>query len=170
MPKLKFMPQAGRIPKEDRLKRLVHNLLNIDKCDAVIVLTDVYTGTDDFKNADDAKAKMNQWVENIAGFYPHVALHDFEAWLIPYWSEIQKLAGCKKSKPGNNPEQINHDKPPSKHIKEIFESGKRISYSKPRDAKRILENQDLLISARACSELKKFLNRILELCGRQLIE
>ena len=45
MPRLKFIPQDGRIPKEDKLKRLVENLLSgKDAYDAVIALTDVYTG------------------------------------------------------------------------------------------------------------------------------
>ncbi len=73
MPKLKFIRQDGRIPKEEKLKRIVEILLNGD-CDAVIALTDVYTGTRDFKSAEDAKAKMNQWVGNNPNFYPHVAL------------------------------------------------------------------------------------------------
>ncbi len=42
-------------------------------------------------------------------------------------------------------------------------------YKKPRDANRILKDKDLLISARACPELKAFLNRILQLCDGELI-
>jgi len=40
---------------------------------------------------------------------------------------------------------------------------------KPRDARRILKDKDLLISAIACPELKAFLNRILQLCEGDLI-
>ena len=68
-------------------------------------------------------------------FRPHAAQHDFEAWLLPYWSEIRKLAGSKKK-----------------------------TYIKPRDAGRILRNKDLTISAQACPELKTFLNTILSVC------
>jgi hypothetical protein len=168
MPRLNFRPYDGRIPKEDKLKRVVEN--HLLKHDAVIALTDVYTGTHDFKDAHDAKAKMLNWVGNVAGFYPHVAQYDFEAWLLPYWSEIQKLAGHNRKLPGGNPEQINHTKPPSKYLEEIFEVGKcRDSYNKPRDGNRILKGQDLLISANACSELKAFLNTILSLSGGALI-
>jgi hypothetical protein len=42
-------------------------------------------------------------------------------------------------------------------------------YKKPRDARRILRDKDLLISAIACPELKAFLNRILQLCEGDLI-
>jgi hypothetical protein len=60
MPVLKMLPQGGRVPKEDKLKRLVRDLCV--KYDAVIALTDVYRGTKDFTDAADAKAKMRQWV------------------------------------------------------------------------------------------------------------
>jgi hypothetical protein len=66
MPKLVFIVQDGRIPKEEKLKRLVENLLTGNNAyDAVIALTDVYTGTKDFQSAADAKAKMKQWVGTI---------------------------------------------------------------------------------------------------------
>lgn len=168
MPKLKFCPYDGRIPKEEKLKRVVENHLR--QHDAVIALTDIYTGTGDFIDAADAKTKMQRWVGSPSNFYPHVALHDFEAWLIPYWDDIQKLAGHNKKRPGNNPEKINHQKSPSYHIQEIFEKGIcRDSYSKPRDGMKILQGKDLLISANACPELKAFLNTILQLSGGILI-
>jgi hypothetical protein len=80
MPRLDFIPQNGRIPKEGKLKRDVENLLTGNSAyDAVIALTDIYTGTQDFQDAADAKAKMMSWVNNNPQFYPHTALHDFEA-------------------------------------------------------------------------------------------
>lgn len=168
MPKLKFIKQDGRIPKEEKLKRIVENLLSGD-CDAVIALTDVYTGTKDFKSAADAKAKMNVWVGNNPNFYPHVALHDFEAWLLPYWETIKILAKHKRSAPSGSPETVNHDKPPAYRLKEIFELGKASSYNKVFDGKRILEKNDLMIAIQACPELKMFVNCILLLCKGQEI-
>lgn len=167
MPRLDPKPYNGRIPKKDKLRRVVENLINIDAYDAVIALTDVYTGTKDFKDAADAKKQMREWVGDQPKFYPHAAQHDFEAWLLPFWDKIQDLAKKPdKAVPSGKPEQINHDKPPSKRIKEIFELGKcRDSYVKPRDAKRILEGQDLKKAAAVCPELKAFLNTILSLCG-----
>ena len=163
MPHLRFIPYDGRIPKEARLRRIVENLL--DTHDAVIALTDVYTGTEDFTDAFDAKTKMAAWAGHNSQFYPHAAQYDFEAWLLPYWSTIQALAKHNKTAPSGPPEQVNHNNSPSYRIKEIFEVGKsRDSYIKQRDAKRILEKNDLLVSARACSELKTFLNTILSLC------
>ncbi|MCC5622542.1 DUF4276 family protein [Nostoc sp. CHAB 5715] len=172
MPKLKFIPYDGRIPKGEKLKRSVENLLTgKDVFNAVIALTDVYTGTNDFQDAAEAKAKMTDWVGNNPNFYPHAAQYDFEAWLLPYWSTIQKLAKSDKSAPSGLPEQVNHGKSPSHRIKEIFEIGKcQNSYSKIRDVKRILKNQDLMISVNQCPELKSFINTILSLCEVNLIQ
>lgn len=171
-PKLDFLPQNGRIPKGEKLARLVAKLLaGRDAADHVIALTDVYTGSDDFTDATDAKAQMRLWVGNEPKFHPHAAQYDFEAWLIPYWGTIQKIARHNKNSPGTNPELINHNKPPSKHIGELFEAGEcRGSYVKARDAKRILEGQDLLVSIRKCPEFKAFVNTILEISDGELID
>ena len=113
----------GRISTGAALRRDVDNLLSGQQAaDAVIALTDVYTGTNDFQDAADAKAKMRQWVGQNPSFHPHVAQHDFEAWLLPYWTEIQKLAGHNRNAPAGLPESVNHNRPPSYHLKEICKS------------------------------------------------
>lgn len=167
MPRLDMFRYDGRIPSGPELRRKVENsLAGRDAADAVIALTDVYTGTNDFHDAADAKAKMKQWVGQNPSFYPHVAQHDFEAWLLPYWEDIQRLAGHNRNPPAGLPEAVNHNHPPAYHIRQIFELGKcRDSYSKPRDANRILRNNDLGVSAAQCPELKAFLNTIITLCG-----
>lgn len=171
MPNLDPVVQNGRIPKEAKLQRIVKTLmLGTKPANAVIVLTDVYTGTNDFTTAQDAKSKMNMWVGALPNFFPHVALHDFEAWLLPYWNRILEIAKHNQNPPGGPPETVNHIKPPSRIIAEVFERGEcRDSYSKQRDANRILAGQDLNSSINSCPELKAFVNRILGLCGGQLI-
>jgi hypothetical protein len=166
MPKLDKFVCDGRIPKQQQLRRKVEDLLaKRPAADAVIALTDVYTGTDDFKNADDAKRKMREWVGPNDRFHPHAAQYDFEAWLLPFWRDIQKLAGHNRGAPPGQPEDVNHNRPPSDHLAEIFRLGKRREYVKMRDANRILTGKDLAISAKQCPELKAFLNTILTLCG-----
>lgn len=168
MPNLAVRPYDGRIPKGDKLRRVVEDLLTKrpSPAEAVIALTDVYTGSSDFVSAADAKAKMIAWVGNNDRFYPHVAQHDFEAWLLPYWSTIQKLAKHNMGPPSGPPEQVNHDRPPAARIKEIFERGQcRDSYVKPRDALRILRDNDLSVAVEACPELKAFVNTIIRLSG-----
>lgn len=166
MPRLDFMPCDGRLPTKENLRRRVDLLLNgRNAADAVIALTDVYTGTNDFTDAQDAKDKMRAWVGDEPRFHPHAAQHDFEAWLLPFWSDIQKLAGSKRAMPGAHPEQVNHNNPPAHRLKEIFITGtKGKAYVKPRDAARILRDNDLAVAAQVCPELKAFLNTILALC------
>ena len=173
MPRLDVNPYDGRIPTGDKLKRVVQRLLcGQFSSDHVIALTYVYTGSQppEFKNALDTKEKMRLWVGQEPRFHPHVALHDFEAWLLPYWASIQKLAGHNKCAPAGNPETINHNNPPAYRIKEIFEIGKsRDSYVKPRDAGRILSKNDLAVAVAECPELKAFMNTIISVCGGVII-
>jgi len=173
MPKLDPFPCDGRIPVKDKLKRVVQNLLSgRNAADHVIALTDVYTGSrpPDFTDAPDAKNKMRRWVGDEPRFHPHAAQYDFEAWLLPYWPTIQKLAGHNQAAPGMNPEKINHENPPAHRIKAIFEAGQcRDSYVKPRDAGRILRDNDLSVSIAQCTELKAFLNTIISICSGTII-
>jgi hypothetical protein len=165
-----MVPYDGRIPKENKLRREVELLLStgIPAPNAVIALTDVYTGTNDFLDAADAKTKMRRWVGPNDRFFPHVAQYDFEAWLLPYWEDIRRLAGHNRNPPPGPPEAVNHDHPPSYHLREIFRIGTcRDGYSKPRDASRILRGKDLTVAAARCPELRAFLNTILTLSGGQ---
>ena len=168
MPNVDFFPCNGRVPKGDDLRKKVGELLRNGKApaDAVIALTDVYTGTKDFSDATDAKRKMREWVGKNDRFHPHAAQHDFEAWLLPFWSDIQKLAGHNRGAPSGAPESVNHNKPPSEHLKEIFRTGTcKRHYSKERDGREILRGKDLAFAASQCPELKAFLNTILVLSG-----
>jgi hypothetical protein len=172
MPRLDPEPYDGRIPTGDRLRREVERLLRSGKppADAVIALTDVYTGTGDFQDAEDAKSKMREWVGQNTRFYPHAAQYEFEAWLLPFWETIQRLAGHNRTPPSGPPEAVNLTRPPSVRIKGIFLAGSRgRDYVKPRDAVRILRDNDLLVAAHACPELRSFLNTILSLCGGECL-
>jgi hypothetical protein len=171
MPKLDPFPCDGRIPIHEELKQTVHRLLSgKNAADHVIALTDVYTGTHDFHNAADAKVKMADWIGDEPRFHPHAAQYEFEAWLLPYWTTIRKLAKHNRAAPAGNPENVNHNKPPSRHIQEIFEIGHcRDSYVKPRDAGRILQENDLSTAIEDCSELKAFVNTIFSVCGEEVI-
>jgi len=126
MPKLVPHRCDGRIPTEGKLKRVVEMLLvGKNAADVVIALTDVYTGTREFENAADAKFKMRNWVGRNDQFHPHVALHDFEAWLLPYWNTICEVAGSNRNAPTSSPESVNHTNPPAHLISEIFSDGRR---------------------------------------------
>lgn len=155
----------GLVPRQDHLKRRVVKHL-ASGADAVVALTDVRP---DFEDARDANEKMRRWVGEECRFHPHAAQYDFEAWLLPYWDVIREITGCTMNSPGNSPERVNHTRPPAEWIKEAFRTGARTrgrrSYSKTRDAKRILEGQDLSVAAEKCRELAKLLNTLLEISG-----
>ncbi|MFZ5829974.1 MAG: DUF4276 family protein [Planctomycetota bacterium] len=127
MPKLDAVPCNGRLPKGAKLKRQVELLLKTGKptADVVIALTDVYTGRSDFRDAADAKAQMRTWVGNNDRFFPHAAQYEFEAWLLPYWSTIQRLSGTSSRPFAADPETVNHNRPPSKRLSELFCRGPR---------------------------------------------
>ena len=168
-PKLSANRYDGRIPKGDKLLKIVEHEVR-SGADAVIGLTDVYTGSNDFRDAAEAKSKMTAWAGNHPKFHAHAALHDFEAWLLPYWDAIRKLSGSTRAAPSSSPENVNHNKPPARLLAEVFlQGGRGRAYSKPRDATRILHGKDLTIAANACPELKSFLNRIVGLCGGRVI-
>jgi hypothetical protein len=113
---------------------------------------------------------MQAWVGNNGRFHPHAAQYDFEAWLLPFWSDIQALAGHRRGAPPGPLESVNHNRPPSYHVREIFRIGtRREAYVKVRDATRILRGKDLSEAANECPELKAFLNTILELSDAELI-
>jgi len=174
MPNLDVLPYNGRLPSREKLNRVVvHLLADRNKpADFVIALTDVYTGSQppDFIDATGAKLQMREWVGSEPRFRPHAAQHDFEAWLLPYWDTIQKLAGHNRAAPAGNPEAVNHTKPPAYHLQEIFRLGTcRDDYVKPRDAARILRDNDLALAISQCSELKAFVNSILSCCGANTI-
>lgn len=165
MPKLDIVPFDGALPTNEKLQRVVERLLK-DKqrpADAVIALTDVYP---EYETADDAKRKMKEWVGNEPRFHVHVALHDFEAWLLPYWEKIRKLTGSNRKAPGANPEEVNHVNCPARRLADVYRTGSKTKrYIKTRDAGRILRGEDLTVAIKACSELKAFVNRLLKLCG-----
>lgn len=168
-PRIEVHPYNGRIPTGEKLRRVVDNLLNDRKkpSDYVIALTDVYTGSrpPEFVDAEDAKCKMLRWVNNEKRFFPHASQHDFEAWLLPYWSTIQKIAGSNMNRPSGNPEDVDHDKPPAYHLKAVFERGScKSSYNKQRDGNRILSENYLDAAIAECPELKSLAERIISLC------
>jgi len=172
MPRLDPVLYDGRIPTGERLRREVERLLRSGRppADAVIALTDVYTGTGEFQDAENAKRKMREWVGENPQFFPHAAQHEFEAWLLPFWGTIQRLAGHNMGAPGGPPEAVNLTRPPSVRIREVFRAGSRgRDYVKPRDADRILRDNDLLAAATACPELRALLNTILSLCGGECV-
>lgn len=171
MPNLQFRKSDGGVPTHDKLKRAVERFLGgNDPAAHVIWLTDVYIDKRDphkyWKTADEAKAKARDWVGDEPKFHPHAALHDFEAWLLPYWDSIKKHARSNARSPRGAPETINHTTCPADVIKNVYlTGGKKKAYSKVQDSMAILRDQDLMVAIRACPELRAFVHTILRCAG-----
>ncbi len=168
MPRLIATKYDGRIPKGEKLKRCVEVLLRGPDSDAdhVIALTDVYTGSRDFLDAADAKAKMRDWVGPNDRFHPHAAQHDFEAWLLPFWADIQAVAKHNRKAPSGRPETVNHEHPPSLAYQRDFQNRPKPPrlHQDPRCAKNPA-GQGSEHQRDGLPELRLFLNTILALCG-----
>lgn len=166
MPRLDFVPMEGRWPRQDALRDRVERLLRGN--DAVIALADVAADVrpDGRVNPAETRARMRRWVgARERRFHPHVAAYEFEAWLLPYWSKVQRLAGSNEANPLARPEAMRPESRPSQRLREVFRAGsKRRDYCKLRDATAILDGEDLSVAAAHFPELKALLNTMLLLC------
>jgi hypothetical protein len=129
---------------------------------AVVALIDVFPNHAD---AGTAKAALVEKAGNAANFYAHAAQYDVEAWLLPFWGDICRRVGVTQQAPGNHPEQVDQNTPPSYHLKELYRLAKPKprKYVKTTEMYAILRNKDLLTIASQCTEFKAFVNTLLTL-------
>jgi hypothetical protein len=162
--RLSTRPLDSRLLREKVVRD--HVVLNLKRSSVVgvIALIDVVCSgrNRQFESAQDAIRFLKNAAPNEKRYRAHAAQYDFEAWLLPYWDAILAKLSLKKKPPGADPELVNHDQPPSRHLKTLYRKAK-LDYDKPRDALAILKGQDLLISAERCPQLKAFLNSLLVL-------
>jgi len=149
-----------------KLRRIV--ALEAGRPDAigVIGLTDVCP---EFQSAEEAKTTRLRLVADSAGsdrFRAHVAKFELEAWLMPFGKEIAASVGVAARAPGGNPGDINDQDPPSKRLQRLYRLA-GTTYQKPREGAKWLTADRLEVAARACPELKAFLNSILQLAGAE---
>jgi len=151
----------------NKLCRRVHLELRRPNVTDVVGLIDVYP---DFTSAAEAKQFLRNAVGDEPRFYAHAAQYDVEAWLFPYWDFICKRVGVQRTKPSANPEEVNLMHPPSRHLDELYRIAKPPrKYVKPIEMATILRDQDLIIAAGQCPELKSLLNTLLDLAGLTLL-
>jgi Domain of unknown function (DUF4276) len=129
----------------------------------VVALADVRPT---FETVKDAKDRLRQCMKNSPHrekYYAHVAKMEIEAWLLPFWSDIEKNLKVKLDPPGAKPEDVNDEEPPSFHLKALYRRAGK-SYSKVLHAKHILKRNSIEESAKTCPELRSFLNTLTRLC------
>lgn len=146
----------------DRLERYASR----DDVLAVVALTDVHPK---FSQAADAKKHLNDCVKDStfkSKFFAHVAQYDFEAWLLPFWDRICKRLKVNAKCPGANPEQVDNEKPPSAHLKELYQRARnpRRSYEKGTEPAKILRSVRIEEAAEKCHELKSLLDTLVTVC------
>ena len=163
-PKVALKPKPIVNTDEADLGRRIKLELQNARVIAVVGLIDVFPN---FKNAEAAKNFLRSAANKagvVEGFYAHAAQYDVEAWLLPYWDDICRRLGVNQGRPGNDPEQVDDIKPPSYHLKGLYQrANPPRKYVKTTQMPAILKNKDLTISANACPEFKSLLNTLLKL-------
>ena len=170
LPRIALQTRKIKSINPDALGRQIELQLQTPGITAVVGLIDVFPK---FRNAGEAKNFLRRTANKAGvtqGFYAHAAQYDVEAWLLPYWEDICRHVGVKQGSPSGNPEQVNDIRPPSYHLKDLYQRAKPPhKYVKTTEMPAILKNKDLTISANACPELKSLLNTLLTLSDLPLL-
>jgi hypothetical protein len=161
-PKVKLHTKDIMTLNEDKLRRRIRLELRNPQVEAVVGLIDVYP---EFTSAVEAKDFLLRAADGEPRFYAHAAQYEVEAWLLPYWDEICRRIGVKQKSPGQHPEEVNLENPPSKRLAKLYQLTKprRRKYVKTIEMTAILHDKDLTIAANRCPELKSLLNTLLKL-------
>ncbi len=122
---------------------------------------------------DDLDVKIQrvlQWLRKqvshtrIADFFPHVSVHEIEAWILAEGSALARRLGDPDIKPDPNAEQKNFDTPPSERINKLFLTRKHGDrYQKIRDGRPLfaaLQFQPIYESCRYFRALYDDLRRV----------
>lgn len=152
-----------------KLARIVELSLARDDTSGVIALTDVYP---DFSDAAAARAALQRYAGDAGKdkrFRAHAAQFEIEAWLLPSWEQIAVQLKVQARPPGANPEEINNQRPPSRHLKDLYARAKQ-RYEKVIDAPKWLTGEGLERAAGCCPELKSFLDSLLEFAGANRLQ
>ena len=164
----------GEFLQKTKLRRVVENLLIGPKAaDHVVALTDVYTGNTssglpERSRCDSEDAFLGWSGTAVSPSRCSVRLRSLAPSLLANHSATRTTQSRSARRQSRDGETIHV--PPAYRIQEVFEAGGcRDSYIKPRDAGRILRENDLAVAIGQCSELKKFVNTFLTLAGGEAL-
>lgn len=152
-----------------KLATLVKNYDRDEDVVGVVALTDVYPHFDSAKVAIDKLTSAAGDPPQRITFRAHAAQYDVEAWILPFWKEMAEKLGVKAKPPGAKPEEVNNARPPSFHLKELFEKANR-RYEKPLDAPKWLTAAGLDRAYKHCPQLEAFLDSLLEFAGAKRLK
>lgn len=162
---LKIKPLDTRLLNPERVRD--HVALSVRDAEVVCVvgLVDVYPR---FISAREAKEFLRGAAGGEPRFHAHAAQFEVEAWLLPFWQEICRKLRVQCQPPGANPEEVDLQTPPSRHLSELYRMAKR-TYDKPRDVLAVLHDKDLTVIANQCPEFKALLNTLLQCAGLSIL-
>lgn len=134
--------------------------LDIDGVDQVFALVDLYPGHTD---AESLRQELDGLVEPrlCSCFHAHVAVHDFEAWVLAAQEALCQRLDVKHLSGFDSPETIDDQKPPAERLKELFARHHR-TYQKELDGPAILSRTTPAIVADKCPNFRLFYKDLLD--------
>lgn len=120
--KLKTKLLDSGLLNQERLRDQVALSFRDPEVVCVVGLVDVYPR---FTSAMEAKGFLRQAATGEPRFHAHAAQFEIEAWLLPFWKDICYRLGVQRKPPGANPEQVDLQKPPSRHLSELYRLANR---------------------------------------------
>ncbi|MBI3764814.1 MAG: DUF4276 family protein [Chloroflexi bacterium] len=118
---------------------------------------------------DDMAAKVNRvktWLRDEFGpafegfFYPHVSVHEVEAWLLAEGNCLAKRLKDSGIKPDRYAESRNLDDPPSKRISKLFRNRRGDGYGKTNDGTPLFKCVQFGPVYDTCQHFREFYNQL----------
>jgi len=156
---LRLLPLGGKGNVLGEIGRRTRLALATNHADHIFALIDLYPGHVD---AESLRQELRQRVEPQwhARFHAHVAVHDFEAWVLANKEQLSKRLGVATLHGFNSPETVNDQKPPAERLKELFIRHKR-TYQKEVDGPAILRRTTPAVISDQCPNFQLFYKDLL---------
>jgi len=127
---------------------------------AVFTLVDLYEMTRvDHPPTDcleDKVARVLQWLNSQARgipsdfYYPHIAVHDIEAWILAEGAALAKRLHAPSLQPDPEAERKDFANPPKRRLNEMFRKHLRRRYEENRDARALFSAVDPAVIHKTC--------------------
>ena len=111
----------------------------------------------------DAKVeRVRFWLRNQmvhgrhSDFFPHVAVHETEAWILGDGQALAQRLGDSTIKADTNAEEKNFEKPPAARISELFVRNGKNRYNKTIDGRPLFAKLRFQTVYESCAYFKKF--------------
>lgn len=130
--------------------------------DIVFALVDLYPGDID-PDALRRKLRSRAPREYRDRFHPHVAVHDLEAWILADPEPLRRMLKARSIRIYPNPERVDNQKPPKRHLEELFRRHLKRAYRATEDGPRLFAMIDSTVVANKCPNFKMLRDDLLRL-------